>query len=315
MPRSRYFWSILFLAACGNGFEPSRGLRPVGAFASDPSLLSRGPAATLSVLGSDGVVLTSACEKSCASASQYSDFVRDAGAPPTGASSAPSLASWSDRRLDVFVLGGDGAVWHQTWDRTYWLGWESLGGNFKSAPTAVSWAEGRIDVFAVGREGTLQHTYCVVLGIPGCRSANWATWELGLNRPQPGIQGDPHVVSPGNNRLDVVVLGGDGAAYHLGWDNGWSGWSSLGGHFKYAPTLAVRGSQLDAFAVDASGKLWHATGSNKKFKAFKDTGVELGARPMAVGAGASGTEIWARQPDGATFAHVHCDGKGRCKPD
>ncbi len=314
MLRKRYFWLTLALAACGSGAESDRGVRAVGAFASDPSIINRSAGATLSVLGRDGVVLTSVCEKSCASPAQFSDFFRDAGAPPPGAISAPALASWSQDRLDVFVLGRDHAVWHQTWDRTYWLGWESLGGAFVSAPSAVSWAEGRIDVFAVGREGILQHAYCVTLGIPACRNSNWVTWEIGLGKPAAGIQGDPHVVSVGNERLDVVVLGRDGAAYHIGWDKGWSGWSSLGGHLKYAPTLARVGSQLEAFGVDSSGKLLHAPGASKKFKPFKDTGVELEGKPVAVGA-TNGAEIWARQAEGATLAHAHCDAKGRCKLD
>ena len=40
--------------------------------------------------------------------------------------SAPTVSSWGAKRLDVFALGPDGAMWHN-WFEKAWKQWESLG--------------------------------------------------------------------------------------------------------------------------------------------------------------------------------------------
>ncbi|HEV8246899.1 MAG TPA: hypothetical protein VGP93_14070, partial [Polyangiaceae bacterium] len=266
MQRIFVFPALLAALACGTEPDKTALLHPVGAFAFDlaaTGLPNHG--VELAVVGNDGNVWRSICEKPCKAAQGFSDFMRDAGSPPVGAASSPSLVSRTSDRLDIFVLGGDAAIWHQTWDRSYWLGWESLGAPFVSAPAAVSWANDRIDLIAVDNRGILEHRYCVVLGVPGCRAGNWQPWEGALGRPTTGIEGDPSAVSSSSDHIDMVVLGGDGAIYHKSWDKGWSGWRSLGGEFKYAPAMTARGSTLEVFAVDDVGKLWLTTGSSKRF--------------------------------------------------
>ena len=48
--------------------------------------------------------------------------------------SPPAVASWGQNRLDIFGLGGDGAMYHKAWDGSAWgpslLDWERLGGVF-----------------------------------------------------------------------------------------------------------------------------------------------------------------------------------------
>ncbi len=56
-----------------------------------------------------------------------------------GLTSGPDAASWGERRLDVFVRGGDNALWHKAWDGTGWSQWASLGGFLTSDPGVVSW--------------------------------------------------------------------------------------------------------------------------------------------------------------------------------
>jgi hypothetical protein len=58
--------------------------------------------------------------------------------------------------LDVFVRGGDNALWHK-WFQNGWSGWESLGGYLTSSPAAASWSYGRIDVFVRGGDNALWH--------------------------------------------------------------------------------------------------------------------------------------------------------------
>lgn len=80
--------------------------------------------------------------------------------PPTAVSLAPG-------RLDVFVRGGDGGLWHRgrsggaaadpAGERERWAAWQRLGGptSIRGRPHAVSAGAGRADVFAWGTDGTL----------------------------------------------------------------------------------------------------------------------------------------------------------------
>ena len=39
--------------------------------------------------------------------------------------SAPRAVSWGPNRLDTFVRGTDGAMWHQSWNGNSWGGWDA----------------------------------------------------------------------------------------------------------------------------------------------------------------------------------------------
>src|SRR5262249_26340892 len=67
----------------------------------------------------------------------------------------PALASWSANRLDAFVAGTDGALYHKAWNGSTWSGFSSLGGVLVSAPAAVSRTANRIDVVCVGTDSAL----------------------------------------------------------------------------------------------------------------------------------------------------------------
>jgi hypothetical protein len=82
----------------------------------------------------------------------------------------PTVSSWGDNRLDVFVRGTDNALWHKWWDGSSWSsGWESLGGVLTSAPGAVSWGYNRIDVFVKGTDNALWHKWW--------DGSSWSGWE------------------------------------------------------------------------------------------------------------------------------------------
>ena len=119
----------------------------------------------------------------------------------------PTVSSWGDNRLDVFVKGTDNALWHKWWDGASWSsGWENLGGVLTSSPGAVSWGNNRIDVFVKGTDNALWHKWW--------DGASWSNWEsLG------GVlTSAPTVSSWGDNRLDVFVKGTDNALWHKWWN-------------------------------------------------------------------------------------------------
>ncbi|MDX3135122.1 hypothetical protein PV367_36235 [Streptomyces europaeiscabiei] len=75
----------------------------------------------------------------------------------------PVVGHNADGRMEVFVRGLDGALWHiwhiwQVAPSSGWSGWESLGGGI-SDPVVGSNADGRMEVFARGLDGGLWHLW------------------------------------------------------------------------------------------------------------------------------------------------------------
>jgi pSer/pThr/pTyr-binding forkhead associated (FHA) protein len=71
---------------------------------------------------------------------------RTAPLPAYGIASAPCVTG-TNGSYDIFVQGGDSALWHTSYDGAAWTGWTSLGGTLTSAPSATS-ANGPLQVFA-----------------------------------------------------------------------------------------------------------------------------------------------------------------------
>jgi hypothetical protein len=75
--------------------------------------------------------------------------------------SSPCVASWGGGRLDTFVTGADGAIYHKAWDGSTWrpstTGWESLGGSTRGNPSVVAQSTNSLDLFAVATDGSVLH--------------------------------------------------------------------------------------------------------------------------------------------------------------
>jgi hypothetical protein len=170
-------------------------------------------------------------------------------APSTG----PAVSSWSAGRLDVFVEGTDGALWHKWWTGTSWSGWESLGGKLTSSPAATSQGSGLIDVFVRGTDGALWYK--------DWNGAAWSSWHsLGGQIPTGTA---PAAYSSGAGHLDVFVEGTGGALYHKSYTGTWSGWQSLGGSLTSSPAAtSTSAGVIDVFARGTGGAIWQKTTTN-----------------------------------------------------
>ena len=127
-------------------------------------------------------------------------------------------SSWGPNRLDVFVRGLDGALWHTGWTASGWFAWQGLGGALGSGPGAIVAAVNNVDVFARGTDGQLWSRQW--------NGSQWVNWfPLGG-----GTLGDPDATATGG-RVDVVITGLDGALWHKTrtgtvWSGGAGGWHS-----------------------------------------------------------------------------------------
>ncbi len=200
----------------------------------------------------------------------------------------PTVSSWGDNRLDVFVRGTDNALWHKWWDGSSWSsGWENLGGVLTSAPGAVSWGPNRIDVFVKGTDNALWHKWW--------DGSSWNNWEsLG------GVlTSAPTVSSWSNNRLDVFVKGTDNALWHKWWDgSSWSNWESLGGVLTSAPGAVSWGPhRIDVFVKGTDNALWHKWWDGSSWSSWESLGGEIAAPSGGVPVPPSGgitslTGVW-----------------------
>lgn len=119
---------------------------------------------------------------------------------------------------------------------------------------------GRLELFAVGSDGSLWHIWQT----GAANNDGWSAW-YSHGAPAGGLQSTPALARNQEGRLELLVVGADGALWHI-WqtkiNNGWSGWFSHGAPpnatLKTAPALALNeAGRLELFAVGTDGKLWH----------------------------------------------------------
>ncbi|MEZ2319093.1 MAG: hypothetical protein ACBR15_08875 [Microcoleus sp.] len=253
--------------------------------------------------------------------------------------SGPDVCSARAGHLDVFVRGGDNALWHRWFDESGWSNWESLGGFLTSDPTAVSWGNNRIDVFARGGDNALYHRWFdggwseweslggfLIFGpdvcsaraghldvfVRGGDNALWHRWfdESGWSEWESlggVLTSDPTAVSWGNNRIDVFARGGDNALYHRWFDGGWSEWESLGGVLTSSPDVcSARPGHLDVYVRGGDNALWHKW-FDGGWSDWESLGGVLTSDPTAVSWSDHRIDVFARGGDYALY-HKWFDG-------
>jgi len=169
---------------------------------------------------------------------------------------SPAAVSWNTYpnsvRLDVFVRGTDGALWHKYYQNG-WSGWQSLGGQLAAGtgPAVASWSAGRLDVFVQGTDGALWHKYY---------QNGWSGWQSLGGQLTASPAATWFVQTTPANNIHVFVRGTDGAAWTKSWTGSkWSSWQSLGGQLASGTGPAV--SQDDILVVQGTNnQLWLNSG-------------------------------------------------------
>ena len=123
--------------------------------------------------------------------------------------SSPAAVSmnYSYLRIDVFVRGSNGALYHKYYQNG-WSGWGSLGGQLApgTGPAVASWSAGRLDVFVEGTDGALWHKWW--------NGATWSGWQsLGGK-----LTSSPAATSNAANNIYAFARGTDGAVWQKYWN-------------------------------------------------------------------------------------------------
>jgi hypothetical protein len=92
----------------------------------------------------------------------------DLGPPPAaGAPGRPVIARNADGRLEVFIRGADGKLYHR-WQQapgaSFTQAWASLGGSLQDDPVVARNRDGRLEAFALRADHTVVHDWQVAPG-------------------------------------------------------------------------------------------------------------------------------------------------------
>jgi hypothetical protein len=191
-----------------------------------------------------------------------------------------TVGSNADGRQQLFVMGGDDALWHiwQVAPNVGWSGWESLGkprdpgfsqppkDRDLSDPLVQKNADGHLEVFAPGN-GAFCNRWQEAPNSDAWRREGWNEKP----KPQPAVELTwlEAALNTGGrlaNHLEVLALGDDGALWHA-WQIDtpphWSPWHSLASppaRIREADHLTIGANQdgrLEAFVVGQDGAVWH----------------------------------------------------------
>lgn len=213
--------------------------------------------------GSDGAVRTAAWEP--AFKGSWHGWWQIAGGK--AAPGAPVAAvSRSNDKLDVFVVGLNGAVATAAWEPAFkgsWHGWWQVGTGIAVPQggriSAVSRSPDKLDIFACGTDGGIY----TAAWQPG--DTHWrGWWRIGNLEAPPGAL--VSAVSRSADKLDIFVTAADRGIYTAAWEpsfkDGWHGWWRVAGGTTSpgAPVHAVSRSKdkLDVFVAGSDGVVWTA---------------------------------------------------------
>jgi len=218
--RWRGWWRILNgVAATGSG---------VTAVSRDPHKLD------LFIVGPGGGVWTAAWDQHVAEA-RWRGWWRILSGVAAGGTGVGAVSRDPDK-LDVFVVGTNGGIYTAAWDqhvgKAQWRGWWRIGTGVArpdSGVAVVSRHPSKLDVFVVGTNGGI-YTAAWDQHAGGAQWRGWWRIGAGVAAPGSGIA----AVSRDPEKLDVFVVGLDGAIWTAAWDGRvaageWRGWWRIGG--------------------------------------------------------------------------------------
>lgn len=234
---------------------------------------------------------------------------------PASLLAAAPAAAWSqvwtgvnsDGRLEVFLRGGDGQLWHAfetvAGNSSSWSGWYSMGGTWAGQAAVARNSDGRLEVFTRGGGGQLWHAFETQAG----NSSSWTGWyPMGGSWP-----GAAAVVLDGQGRLELFERGGDGQVWHAwetvaGNSSSWSGFYALGGYTQRDPAATVLSNgAVDVYVAGGDTSLWHdfetASGSVSSWSGWYGLGGLTAGLPSPGVESNGRVDLFVRGTDGSLW--------------
>ena len=231
---------------------------------------------------------------------------QEIGSPTIGATSDPGVVTTSGR-IDVFIRGGDNALWQRSRIDGIWSNWASLGGGLQGSPDAAAMADNKFDVVIKGNDN---HVYRKAF-----RQDAWRDWTFLDSPASAGVTSDPSIVIE-NRRQVIFVRGYDGALWRREINNGvWSGWISMGGSLTSAPDAASYGpGHMDVVIRGSDNTLYHRYYLNGTWYDWAPLGAPPGliiTEDPSISAANGRVDVFVRASDNALWQRSYInDGWG-----
>lgn len=278
----------------GNDFRTALALRSDWfSFPAAPVLPDISPSGVAAVRTAAGTVVTfvRATDGSIAyNVARQGVFGAWATVPNASIIGAPAAVTWDGNRLDLFVIGRDGALWQSvtqlsaTGDPTTWTLWRRLGGVLTTSPAAASTGNGVLSVAARGTDNALWQ-----LTWDGVAWRGWTRLD-GAGTSAPALE------ASNSSTYLLRVVGTDGKVWSrpLRWNGGPAGdWTSKGQVSTAAPSVgatALWSRSVGSVTVNtATGSLFQTRASGNQ--------LSLGGQATS----ATATVEW---PDGTVWTFV-----------
>ncbi|HEX2127326.1 MAG TPA: hypothetical protein VHF45_12300 [Thermoleophilaceae bacterium] len=160
---------------------------------------------------------------------------------------SPAIVSQGPGHLEVFVVGGDAAVYKRYYTNGNWSNWESLGGTCTSSIGAVARQGGWIDMFVRSTDNGIWHAQ-----MP---NGPWVVYYP-MGAPPGGATTGPAACSGNSQHVEIFVGGTDGRLWHK-WGHapyGMSGWEGLPwGDLRSDPAAVAWGNPHRVYAFYKTG--------------------------------------------------------------
>ncbi len=208
----------------------------------------------------------------------------------------PTCASWGPDRVDCFLIGADGRLYHtysdlaSSGDHRDFSPWSQepgtpLDGFDRSAGIAVTaWGPGRLDLMAITTDGDVVHTYY------DQNAWRLPKWEF---VSYPGDVGANEIgcASWGPNRIDCFVRGKNYRVYQVRWDG--TSWRTIDmgplptGTMSDSPRMGIAASgygsnALHLVVVAVDGNVYHRKWDGATWSVWRAGGKPSDANLMTV---------------------------------
>jgi hypothetical protein len=208
----------------------------------------------------------------------------------------PAAVSWGGNRLDVFVIGTDGALYHRAGTAGgIFNDWEYLGGRLTASPAALSFAPDRLNVYGRGTDGQLW-----TMAWTGTAWTGWSPMGGALTSG-PGAVAD-RVSGTGT----VGVRGTDGRLYEFRVNaQGIGGWTNIGTPLCSAPAYAVHSA-----AAGSTTLAFRSGDLSMSVAGISIGGMVTSAPALVADPAGSGITAFGRGTDNALWAYTGSPGGG-----
>lgn len=164
----------------------------------------------------------------------------------------------ADGRLELFVIGPDGQLWHtwQTQPNGGWWTWVPMGGSYPltARPAVAKNKDGRMEVFVRGNSNELWHAFQTI------PNGGWS--------PHYGMGGtlsdDPTVGANADGRIELFARFTNGQIWHA-WqvapNLAFESWATMSGDWPTKTRLALAvnsDGRMELFGVAYDKQVWHA---------------------------------------------------------